>query len=242
MQHLGGKGTRHKLIVHALVDKLLALILGIALGANANCGPGVAEHRVDLVEREPIGHVLAKLTKADLAEAQEEVDDLALAPPIVVICQIERHLVVMKRHKRLDTRIFHSAEQIAVVVDTGLERLLLCPRGEQTGPLDRYAQRLEAHLLEKRNVLLVVMKEVDAVTLGIHVGIGRGLGLLDLFIGNPVQRRVVLFVDLGLIGGAVGNRKTLAIHIPSTLALVGGSGTAPQKAFGEHVAHSYLLS
>lgn len=86
------------------------------------------------------------------------------------------------------------------------------------------------------------MEEVDAVTLGVHMGIGRGLGLPDLLIGDPVQRRVILFVNLRLIGGAVGDRKALAVNIPSTLALVGSSGTAPQKAFGEHVAHSYLLS
>ncbi len=202
----------------------------------------MAEHRVDLIECEPIGNVLSKLAEADFAEAQEEVDDFALAPTIVVVCQIERHLVVVKRHKWLNARILHGAEQVAVVVDAGLERLFLCTRGEQASPLDGYAQRLEAHLLEKRNVLLVAMKEVDAVTLGVHVDIGRSLGLLDLFVSDAVKGRVVLFVDLGLIGGAVGDRKALAIHIPSTLALVGGSGTAPQKAFWEHVAHSYLLS
>lgn len=148
MQHLGGKGARHKLIVHALVDKLLALILGITLGANADRGPGVAEHRVDLIECEPIGNVLSKLAEADFAEAQEEVDDFALAPTIVVVCQIERHLVVVKRHKWLNARILHGAEQVAVVVDAGLERLFLCTRGEQASPLDGYAQRLEAHLLK----------------------------------------------------------------------------------------------
>ena len=50
VQRLGGQRRRHKLVVHALVDHLLAFLGGIALRAVADGGPWVAEHGVDLVE------------------------------------------------------------------------------------------------------------------------------------------------------------------------------------------------
>ena len=89
-----------------------------------------------------------------------------------MVGEVERHLVVMKRHERLDACFLHRLKEVAVEVDARLERLLLGARGKQTRPLDRNAQRFEAHLGKKRNVLLVTMEEIDTVALRVDMGVG----------------------------------------------------------------------
>ena len=78
------------------------------------------------------------------------------------------------------------------------------------------------------------MEEIDAMTLGVLMDVVGLHGSADLIVGDAVQGSIVLFVDVGLIRCAVGNRKTLAIDIPGTLALIGGSGSTPKEVFGEH--------
>ena len=85
MQRLGGKRRRYELVVHTLVDHLFAPLSGITVRTVANGGPWVAEHGVNLVEREPVLDQVSITSEAGLCKADKEVDDAAVVPAVIVI-------------------------------------------------------------------------------------------------------------------------------------------------------------
>ena len=132
-------------------------------------------------------------------------------------------------HERLDIVGTQAVENAVVEGEAGLIGLSVVAVGEDTAPRDGHAEHIEAHLGEQRDVLLVVMVEIDTVMIGVEaVGVDVDCNLTRLLVA-AAQEMVV-------------DGRTAAVHVPSALKLVGGGGATPIETLGElDVCHEHLL-
>ena len=182
---------------------------------------------VDLVEGEPELDLVLIAVEDGLAVLLKEADELAARPAVVFLDQVIRHLVVRQGHERLDIVSAQAVEDAVVKGEAGLVGLGVVAVGEDAAPRDGHAEHVEAHLGEQRDVLLVVMVEIDAVMVGVEavrVDVDRNLARLLVAATQEV----------------VVDRRTAAVNVPSALKLIGGRGAAPIETLGE--SHKCLLA
>ena len=184
---------------------------------------------VDLVEGEPELDLVLVTVKDGLAVLLKEADELAARPAVVLLDQVIGHLVVRQGHERLDVVGAQAVEDAVVEGEAGLVGLGVVAVGEDTAPGDGHAEHVEAHLGEQRDILLVVMVEIDAVMIGVEaVGVDADRNLTRLLVAAAQE--------------VVVDGRAAAVHVPSTLKLVGGGGATPIEALGElDVCHEHLL-
>ena len=127
----------------------------------------MAEHGVDLVEGQPVFHQSLVAGEHGLAELDKQVDYLPPVPAVIVVSQIQGHLVVMKGHQGLDAPLLHGPEQVLVELKPLLVGLLLQAGGIDSGPLDGNSQGLKTHFLKKVQISLIAVIEVDAVAFAV---------------------------------------------------------------------------
>ena len=197
--------------------------------AGLHHGAHVHGAAVDLVEGEPELNLVLVAVKDGLAVLLEEADELAACPAVVLLDQVIGHLVVREGHERLDVVSAQAVENAVVEGETGLVGLGVVAVGEDTAPRDGHAEHVEAHLGEQRNVLLVVMVEIDAVMVGIEA--------VGVDIDRDLARLLVAAAQEVVVDGSAA-----AVHVPSALKLVGGGGATPIETLGElDVCHEHLL-
>ena len=184
---------------------------------------------VDLVKGEPELDLVLIAVEDGLAVLLKEADELAARPAVVLLDQVIGHLVVREGHERLDIVGTQAVENAVVEGEAGLIGLSVVAVGEDTAPRDGHAEHIEAHLGEQRDVLLVVMVEIDTVMIGVEaVGVDVDCNLTRLLVA-AAQEMVV-------------DGRTAAVHVPSALKLVGGGGATPIETLGElDVCHEHLL-
>ena len=184
---------------------------------------------VDLVEGEPELDLVLVTVEDGLAVLLKEADELAARPAVVLLDQVIGHLVVREGHERLDVVGAQAVEDAVVEGEAGLVGLSIVAVGEDTAPGDGHAEHVEAHLGEQRDVLLIVMVEIDAVMVGVET------------IGVDVDRNLARLL-VAAAQEVVVDGRTAAVHVPSALKLVGGGGATPIEALGElDVCHEHLL-
>ena len=255
-QRVGGQEGRHVahhdlgIVVMRVLDRLGAgqeLVMqrvetGLGVTRRIGGGAGVALHEaggqrvvherhagVDLVEGQPVLHLVMPAVEAEGGVGQEEVDAAAVGPCVVLLDQAVRGLVVGQSHERLDAVFLEAGEDLVIELDAGGQRLGLLARGEQARPVDGHAEDVPAHLGKELDVLLVVAIEVRGLPAGIE-GVG-----------------VELFVNLTRGGcrrtaHVVAEAVALATHVPGALVLVSSGSATPQKALRKcHSCPSLLL-
>ena len=122
-----------------------------------------------------------------------------------------------------------AVENAVVEGEAGLVGLGVVAVGEDTAPGDGHAEHVEAHLGEQRDILLVVMVEIDAVMVGIEA--------VGVDIDRDLARLLVAAAQEVVVDGSAA-----AVHVPSALKLVGGGGATPIETLGElDVCHEHLL-
>ena len=122
-----------------------------------------------------------------------------------------------------------AVEDAVVEGKTGLVGLGIIAVGEDAAPGDGHAEHVEAHLGEQRDILLVVMVEIDAVMVGVEA--------VGVDVDRDLTRLLVAAAQEVVVDGSAA-----AVHVPSALKLVGGSGAAPIETLGElDVCHEHLL-
>ena len=184
---------------------------------------------VDLVEGEPELNLVLIAVEDGLAVLLKETDELAARPAVVFLDQVIGHLVVREGHERLDIVGTQAVEDAVVEGEAGLVGLSVVAVGKDTAPGDGHAEHGKAHLGEQRDVLLVVMVEIDTVMIGVEaVGVDVDRNLTRLLVAAAQE----MIVD----------RSTAAVHVPSALKLVGSGGATPIETLGElDVCHEHLL-
>ena len=197
--------------------------------AGLHHGAHVHGAAVDLVEGQPELDLVLVAVKDGLAVLLEEADELAARPAVVLLDQVIGHLVVREGHERLDVVSAQAVENAVVEGEAGLVGLGVVAVGEDTAPGDGHAEHVEAHLGEQRNVLLVVMVEIDAVMVGIEA--------VGVDIDRDLARLLIAAAQEVVVDGSAA-----AVHVPSALKLVGGGGATPIETLGElDVCHEHLL-
>ncbi|MPM68843.1 hypothetical protein SDC9_115778 [bioreactor metagenome] len=205
----------HQLVVNRLIQLSLGQLL---LGSPDTTGhQGRMQHRVDLIERQPVLHPSAIALEDGARKALVAADQLAIRPTVVGLGQMQRSLVVGDGDQRLHAVLLALVEHPVVERQTGLVGLGLVPLREDAAPGDREAEDREAHLGEQRDVVAIAMVEVDALEFEV-VG-GRFIGGR----GHDAVRHHVL------------DGRALAVDVPGALQLVGGGRAAPQESFGERL-------
>ena len=202
-----------------------------ALKALDHAGPkevtNVLGAAVDLVEGEPELDLVLIAVEDGLAVLLKEADELAARPAVVLLDQVIRHLVVRQGHERLDIVSAQAVEDAIVEGEAGLVGLGVVAVGEDAAPRDGHAEHVEAHLGEQRDILLVVMVEVDTVMIGVEaVGVDVDRNLTRLLVA-AAQKMVI-------------DGRTAAVHVPSALKLIGGGSATPIETLGE--SHKCLLA
>ena len=214
-------------------DELMVERLVAALGVIGNAGHGAAvaleraerEDRahghgagVDLVEGEPIVDRVMPAVEHGLAVGEEEVDEPAIGPAVVLLDEVIGELVVADGHERLDAVVVQAGEDLVVELEAGLVGLALLARREESRPVDGHAEHREAHLGEEGDVLLVVVVEVGRLVARVERTV--------LEHGVYLARRVLVAP-----AHVIGHRGALAVDVPRSLILVRSRGAAPEEAF-----------
>ena len=177
-------------------------------------------HDVDLVEREPRAHLIAVTCEHSASEALKHAHESAVAPTAVCRNKMHGHVIVAERHHRLDALFEAGAKHILIEREALLVGFGVIPVGEYTAPCDGEAQSLEAHLAEERDVLAVMMIEIDGL-------LGR-----VVMVGQRLERNVVTPDDGETVPPV---RQKIRVGepppalVPGTLTLVGGKRAAPEK-------------
>ena len=130
--------------------------------------------------------------------------------------------------QRLDAVLLAAVEHAVVELQTLLIGFRFPAVGEDAGPVDGGAEGLKAHLRKEGNVLFVVVIEINGLVAGVQT-VGADAG------GYP------LGVGVGTVGAHIRHAGTLAVHVPCTLKLVGGTGTAPQEIITKNTHGLFLL-
>ena len=213
VRDLGRQRRGDQLVVHRLEELGLGqLILG---GADAARHERHVDHRVDLVERQPVLHLGGVPVEQHPHVALVEPDHLATDPAVVRLGQVQRRLVVGDRHEGFDAVLVALVEHAVVEREALLVRLRVVPVREDPAPRDGQPEHREAHLGEQRDVLDVPVVEVDRDQLEVVRGRLRGARC-----HHPVRRDVL-------------DRQSLAALVEPSLELVGSRGATPEEAFRE---------
>ena len=229
MGNLGCPGAGDELVVGGQVlDGLLVLAL---LKNQAGTHKRQVQDHVDLVEGEPVLHQTLVAGEDRGREVLVEVDELAVAPAAVLLDEVDRAVEVRDGHERLDAVRLALAEHVLVESQTGLVGLGLVAVGEDTGPGQAHAEGLKAHLGEQRDVLLVVVVEIDAGLRGVVIAVLE----VEHFALAGDHR-----IALGAVRGHIHVGQAATVNVVRALALVGSRRAAPQEVFTE--SHTSILS
>ena len=163
-----------------------------------------------------------------MAVALVKADQLTARPAVVGLHEVIGHLVVADRHERLYPVGAAAVEDAVIEGEPGLVGRLVVAVGKDPRPGDREAEHIEAHLGEKRDVLLIVVVEVDAVVVGIKpVGVDRARYLAGRVACAPEK--------------VVVHARAAAVDVPSPFELVGCRRSPPIEAVGKCCCHVCLL-
>ena len=218
----GRQGAGHQLVVGDLILHLI-LVLPL-LEHQPRPGEGAVQQDVDLVEGEPVLHQAVELLEAGAGVAGEKLHHLAVAPGAVLGHQVHGHIEVAQGHQGLDVVLSALLEHRTVEGDALGIGLALVPPGVETGPGDGGAKHGEAHLGHQGDVLPIAVIEVDGPVAWVELVILQGDALLLAEFDRHAARAM---------GDHVYRGQPLAPLEIAALRLIGGQGTAPEKALGK---------
>jgi len=226
MAELHRTRTGQHLMVHRLIDNLLKWKPGEPVLDEPSGGHRMAQHRVHLVEGQPVLDEAPKAFKAGASVFDKQIDALPRIPALEVRHQREGRVVVGERHDGFDAVRTELLEQVKVVCDALLVGHWVARVGVDAAPADRDAERSKSHLSEKLDIPLVAMVEIDSAPLGVVIR-----GIRSERAVKICGRECELFSEVGdadlAMGQAVLDRHALSALIPSAFDLVGRCGPTP---------------
>ena len=173
---------------------------------------------IDLVEREPVAALAPEMLHDSFGILHIAVNSLTRSPAVDLLAHSKGHLVMAQRHEWLDAVLAALVHHAIVKRKASLVGLTFESRWEDARPVYRETKDPEPHLGEQGDVLFVVMVEIYTIVTGIE--------LAGVELGRDLTRVVMVAV-----GGHIHAARTLAVYIPGSLELIGGSRAAPKKVF-----------
>ena len=175
---------------------------------------------VDLIESQPVPDLSFITPKYSLRIAQEEVDGLPGIESVVLGHDIPRNLVVAQRHQRLNAVFAALVKHLVIEGQTRLIGLFVVSIGENPAPVDGKPETGKSHLCKQRDVLFVMMIEVDCLMAGIKRRLVRS--------GEEGSGRIHIAAQQH-----IRHTQSFAILQIRAFALICGHSAAPQKVLGK---------
>ena len=163
---------------------------------------GVGRIGPDLVEGEPVGHLVLVLLKAELGELHKGVDGLAIEE-VALLEERERRVEVVQRHIGLNMALVALGKEVVVELHA-LGVHAPCALGKDTAPRDGEADAVDVELLAEFQVTWVLVVEVrgrvgreaplrlqEVVPGHLALAVGAGLALHLVGRGGATEDEVV---------------------------------------------------
>ena len=177
-------------------------------------------HDVNLVKGKPVPHLSGVARKDSPCKPLKKLDKSPVSPTTVRGHEVHRHVIVVERDHGLDSLLTTGAKYILVKCKAFLVGLGVITIGEDAAPRNREAQRLETHLAKERDILSVMMIEINGLACRV---IAPRLSL-EGHIATPDNSNAPFTK-----GKQVGVGETSTSLVKTTFALVGGKCSAPEK-------------
>ena len=172
----------HKLVVGRLPTLLLDILTVFFYDTGTD--KQMVFDAVDLVEGQPVFYFIFIPLEAGGCKFHIEIDKLAVCPAAVFYAQSQRHFIVRQRNHRLDAVLGTLIKYAVIERQTRLIGFCFIAARENACPCNGHPVALEPHFPKQADILLVVVVEIVAHTLGIiKFGI-RIHGFLDLIVGH----------------------------------------------------------
>ena len=185
------------------------------------------QRHIDLVERQPILDFILEPLETRHRIPHEQIDGLSTVIAVIFFDELKGHLVVIESDERLDAMLFALVDHILIELEPRLIGLSVVAVGKYARPVDRETEAFEAHFCKQRDILFVVMIEVDCLMRRIE----------DALLNGRTER--ARSVDVAA-KEQVGNREALTVFEISALKLIGSGRAAPQEIFREcHLTLSF---
>ena len=193
-------------MVHRLVTDLFKVLPRETVFDQTAGRVRMADDAVNLVEGQPVFH-LVLVAFADRPDILfKEADDFAGIPAVVIEHQIQRWFIVRHRNQRFNVIFLEFVEHLIVELQAGLVRLFVIAIRINAAPGDRHAVDLKAHLGHQRDVFFIMMVEITAVPFRI-VDLVLRMGQRFLNVPGCDLVMLVKIFDVGIEvrAGRVGN-------------------------------------
>ncbi|MND81795.1 hypothetical protein D3C80_736030 [compost metagenome] len=223
----GDQRRGDKLMMQPLINILFRFARRAFLFADTGGGKRVAVDAVDFIKREPVAHQIFIAVEADIAEAHERVHHVAVHPAVISLTQRQRHFVVRKRHQRLDVMATQFAEHLFVKLQARFIWRRVFAIRENTRPGDGHAQHFKAHLGKQRDIVFIVVIEIDAATLRVKGVVFAFKRILNIFIRQRHVAVIIFQRQIGFPGDGIRHRRSFAINVPGPFGLISGNCAAP---------------
>ena len=230
MGQLDGLCAGHQLVVSGLILDLLHVLAGRKEQTGSH--KGHVEQHVDLVEGQPVLDLAPEALEQHLTVVGVGIYHPAVFPAAVLFDQGNGGIKVAQGHQRLNAVLVALIKELLIEAQALFVGLRIIAVGQDAGPGNGQAVAAEAHLGKELDVLLEVVVHVNGFVGGVEV---LGIAVQHLQLAQRHGEAV------GAKGHHVHAGQAAPALVVSALALVGGSGTAPQKVFREFAHRSYLL-
>ena len=225
MSQLHGIRRSDQFIVSRLIfDGGLILPVG---KPDSRAHKGQVHQHIDLVERDPVPHLIPETSENRTAIAEIEIDHPAVPPGTVFIHKVQRNIKMTEGHYRLNIIPEQFIDQRLIELKSLLVRLLLLSRRENTGPGERKPITLKTHFRKERNIFLIVSVQIN----GLSSRINRIHGQFPVIHTSFHHRHPVL-----PIWDHIHKSHAPAALLPSAFALVSRRSASPHKIFSHSSA------
>ena len=216
VSQLDGLCAGDQLIVSGTVLDLFGILAFLEQDACAH--ERHVEQHVDLVEGQPVLDFAGVTGEDGGAVFQVGIDHAAVFPAAVLLDEGDGGIKVADGDERLDAVLQALVDHLLIELQALFVGGVVVAVGQDTGPCDREAIALEAHLREQLDVLFEVVVHVDGLMCWVLVLV---VTLQHLY-KAAADRHTVLAKGDDINGG-----QALAALLPAALALVRGGCTAP---------------
>jgi len=214
-------------MMQPLINILLRFARRTFLFADTGGGKRVAVDAVDFVKREPVAHQIFIAVETDITESHKRVQHVAVYPAVISLAERQRHFVMGQRHQRLDVMATQFAEHLFVKLQACFIRCSVFSVRENTRPANGHTQDFKAHFGEQRDIVFIVVIEIDAATFRVKFVVFAFKRILNIFIRQRHMAVIIFQRQIGFPGDGIRHRRPFAINVPGAFGLISGNCAAP---------------
>ena len=158
-------GTGHQLMMHSLIQITLGKFFLRSIDSAAH--ERRFQNGIDLIKCQPVFYFILIVVKHCRNVAFVKADQITVYPAIVMLCQIQRSLIMGQGYQWLNAIFSALIKQIIVEFKSCLVRCLLISLRENPAPCDGNTENLKAHLSKQLDIFFIMMVKINSYQLHI---------------------------------------------------------------------------